>query len=193
MMDTRTKNNIKLVVSILLVLGSFLFVYGQYRASLPPKPPEGAGILLPNSEQSGQINAPEIQKIFPAEERKQMREEIYGKLELSLGQREKMEKIAEKYDGQFTPGALEARMKEWKEALTPEQWQKGQEMRGAIVKNVSDRIRSRIMQRAAILPESERRKFEEKLDQRIQERQARVENRLNEINSRIQGTSEEKK
>lgn len=191
-MDTRTKHYLKLSVAVVLVLGSLLFVYAQYKASTPPKP----SIIQPRENDSASttrpINEGEIQKIFPAEERKQMREEIYSKLELTPEQHEKMEKIAQKYEGKFTPDAMEARMKEWQEVLTPDQWQKGQNMRGEIVQKIGDRVHSRIMQRAQVLPEAERRKFEEKLDQRIQERQQRVEDRLNELNSSQQSESEKK-
>jgi hypothetical protein len=189
-MVTHKKHYLKLSAAALLVLGSLVFVYGQYKASIAPKPPEVNWILNPNGDDSsgraGPINKGEIQKMFPAQERKQMREDIYVRLEFSAEQREKMEKIAQKYDGRFTPEAFQGRMKEWKEVLTPEQWANGQEMRGEIMQRVGERIRSRIMQRAGILPEAERRKFEEKLDQRIQERQQRVEKRLNELNNNTQ-------
>jgi hypothetical protein len=182
-MAAQKKQYIKLIFATLLVTGSIVFVYGRYKATMEPPPPVERPNEKSSSEESSQVNAGEIQKIFPSEERKQMREEIYGKLELSSEQREKMEKIARKYEGQFTPGAMEARMKEWKEVLTPEQWAKGQEMRGEIMQKIGSRIRSRVMERASVLPESERRKFEEKLDQRLQEREQLAEKRLNELNN----------
>lgn len=196
-MVTRTKHYLKLTVAVLFILGSFIFVYGQYKASVAPKPSERNRTSPPNegdlSDKSGPVDQGEIQKMFPAEERKQMREEMYGRLDLSAEQHKKMEKIAHKYDGRFSPEALEGRMKEWKEVLSKEQWAKGQEMRGEIMQRIGERIRSRVMQRAGVLPEAERRKFEEKLDQRIGERQQRAENRLNELNNDTQQSSDDQK
>jgi hypothetical protein len=153
----------KTIIAVILVVGGLGFLYAQYQKVQPPERAERPRTIVattgPNAGQ--EVPNPNANMRPSREERAAMRDQLLASLNLSPEQQEQMDALQKKYEG------VEGRdrrgmFREAREILTPEQQEQARaQMMGM--------FRARMEQRMAVLPEGEKEKFREKLEERMAE------------------------
>lgn len=172
----------KMALAIIFVLGSAVFLYGQYdkTRTQPPPPPAsmetvmaggGAGFDFdgPMPGGGGQGGRNQWQAAFPEAEREKMRQEMAKELKLTPEQQTKLREAEKALES----GSNEDRrnvMRQMGEVLTPEQ----QGQMGAFMMRRGQEFRQKRLETAKkLLGEDEFKKFEKKLQQRMEQRRQR--------------------
>ena len=178
MASQRAANTWKIAAAIILAVSALVFGYSQFRNARPSQ--DSMMAQLESRE-----NLPEHQmkpigfnagknggqfRLLNDEEREKMRAEFIADLNLTPEQQARLDELITDHDEeQRGPENWQRFYRSLREVLTDEQKIKMEEFINARTKN----FRQRILERASILPPDQKKKFEEKLDKRIQERMNR--------------------
>ncbi len=148
-------------LSLLVVAGAYFAIQLQGTNVPPPAPTPNAASAEgpPQSFRRGEPPNEEER----AELRREFREELETQLALTEAQKAQLRALEEENGGRGNPGDFRERRAALEEILTPEQREKAREY-------FMSRIRSRIAERASVLPPEEQQKFMEKLDERMERR-----------------------
>lgn len=169
----------KLVFAAIFFVGCVALLYGRYQSVRPEalaeqsreerreRRPEGE---RPPGEGGGRGDRMMGGMGPTEEERKAMREEVLGTLNLTPEQRTKLDEIEKRFEGKDGREAWRERMEASAEVLTPEQQEKAREF---MQTNMRSRMEARMKERIKVLPPEEQEKFMQKFEERRGEMEAR--------------------